>query len=419
MAQVKSIKGTHDILPNQTKDWQELEMQVHKTSNLYGYSEIRTPIIETASLFNRGVGEETDIVSKEMYSWEDKDKSIISLRPELTAPVVRSYIQHNLGGQSPLQRLYYIGPSFRRERPQKGRQRQFHQFGVEAIGSANPEQDAEVISLGWDILKSFGIKSLELKLSSIGSKSCRENFKSELVKYLNPFIPKLSEVSQRRLEKNPLRILDTKNKDEIEIVKSAPKIEQFYTKDDQNYFFSVQKFLNDLEISFKIDPLLVRGLDYYSQTTFEICSENLGAQDALLGGGRYNGLVGSLGGKDAPAVGFAAGMERVIIAAKNRKKISHKIPTVYAICTNDEAMGILQNSAKQLRRIGYKVICETLRRSMRSQMRDANKSNADYVMIIGDDEFNSRTIQLKDLKNGEQEKVDLEKIISYFKSLTF
>ena len=419
MAQVKSIKGTHDILPNQTKDWQELEMQVHKTSNLYGYSEIRTPIIETASLFNRGVGEETDIVSKEMYSWEDKDKSIISLRPELTAPVVRSYIQHNLGGQSPLQRLYYIGPSFRRERPQKGRQRQFHQFGVEAIGSANPEQDAEVISLGWDILKSFGIKSLELKLSSIGSKSCRENFKSELIKYLNPFIPKLSEVSQRRLEKNPLRILDTKNKDEIEIVKSAPKIEQFYTKDDQNYFFSVQKFLNDLEIPFKIDPLLVRGLDYYTQTTFEICSENLGAQDALLGGGRYNGLVGSLGGKDAPAVGFAAGMERVIIAAKNRKKISPKIPTIYAICTNDEAMGILQNSAKQLRNIGYKVICETLRRSMRSQMRDANKSNADYVMIIGDDEFNSRTIQLKDLKNGEQEKVDLEKIISYFKSLTF
>ena len=419
MAQVKSIKGTHDILPNQTKDWQELEMQVHKTSNLYGYSEIRTPIIETASLFNRGVGEETDIVSKEMYSWEDKDKSIISLRPELTAPVVRSYIQHNLGGQSPLQRLYYIGPSFRRERPQKGRQRQFHQFGVEAIGSANPEQDAEVISLGWDILKSFGIKSLELKLSSIGSKSCRENFKSELVKYLNPFIPKLSEVSQRRLEKNPLRILDTKNKDEIEIVKSAPKIEQFYTKDDQNYFSSVQKFLNDLEIPFKIDPLLVRGLDYYSQTTFEICSENLGAQDALLGGGRYNGLIGSLGGKDAPAVGFAAGMERVIIAAKNRKKISPKIPTIYAICTNDEAMGILQNSAKQLRNIGYKVICETLRRSMRSQMRDANKSNADYVMIIGDDEFNSRTIQLKDLKNGEQEKVDLEKIISYFKSLTF
>lgn len=419
MAQVKSIKGTHDILPNQTQNWQELEMQVHKTSNLYGYNEIRTPIIETASLFNRGVGEETDIVSKEMYSWEDKDKSIISLRPELTAPVVRSYIQHNLGGQSPLQRLYYIGPSFRRERPQKGRQRQFHQFGVEAIGSANPEQDAEVISLGWDILKSFGIKSLELKLSSIGSKSCRENFKSELIKYLNPFIPKLSEVSQRRLEKNPLRILDTKNKDEIEIVKSAPKIEQFYTNDDQNYFFSVQKFLNDLEIPFKIDPLLVRGLDYYTQTTFEICSENLGAQDALLGGGRYNGLVESLGGKDAPAVGFAAGMERVIIAAKNRKKISPKIPTIYAICTNDEAMGILQNSAKQLRSIGYKVICETLRRSMRSQMRDANKSNADYVMIIGDDEFNSRTIQLKDLKNGEQEKVDLEKIISYFKSLTF
>ena len=416
---IQSIKGTQDILPSEVHFWQEMERKIFEEMALFGFSEIRTPAFENTDLFSRSVGEQTDIVSKEMYTFEDRSGGSLTLKPEATASVVRAFIQHNLDKINTLTRLFYIDALFRRERPQKGRYRQFHQFGVEAIGSANPEQDAEVISLGWDILESFGIKSLELKLSSIGSKSCRENFKSELIKYLNPFIPKLSEVSQRRLEKNPLRILDTKNKDEIEIVKSAPKIEQFYTKNDQNYFFSVQKFLNDLEIPFKTDPLLVRGLDYYTQTTFEICSENLGAQDALLGGGRYNGLVESLGGKDAPAVGFAAGMERVIIAAENRKKISPKIPTIYAICTNDEAIGILQNSAKQLRSIGYKVVCETLRRSMRSQMRDANKSNADYVMIIGDDEFNSRTIQLKDLKNGAQEKVELDKIISYFKSLTF
>ena len=262
MKQFRSIKGTHDILPEQSIDWQELENQIHKTANLYGYGEIRTPIIENAALFNRGVGQETDIVSKEMYSWDDRDKSTISLRPEMTASVARSYIQHNLGSNSLLQRLYYIGPSFRRERPQKGRQRQFHQFGVEAIGSNNPEQDAEVISLGWNILKSFGIDTLELKISSIGSHNCRTNFKAELISYLSPFISELSAVSQKRLEKNPLRILDTKNEQEKQILKSAPKIEEFYTEDDKNYFLKVQQYVRDLKIPYKIDPLLVRGLDY-------------------------------------------------------------------------------------------------------------------------------------------------------------
>ncbi len=419
MNQVRSIKGTHDILPEQSKDWQELENQIHKTANLYGYGEIRTPIIENAALFNRGVGQETDIVSKEMYSWNDKDKSIISLRPEMTAPIVRSYIQHNLGSNSLLQRLYYIGPSFRRERPQKGRQRQFHQFGVEAIGSNYPEQDAEVISLGWSILKSFGIDTLELKISSIGSHSCRANFKAELISYLSPFISELSEISQRRLEKNPLRILDTKNEQEKRILKSAPKIEEFYTQEDKNYFLKVQQYLRDLKIPYKIDPLLVRGLDYYTQTTFEISSKNLGAQDALLGGGRYDGLIKVLGGRDTPAVGFAAGMERVLIAAEKRKRINNKNLFVYAICTHDESLGSLQKSSEELRNLGIKVICETLRRSMRAQMREANKCGADFAIIIGKEEFVNETIQVKNLIKGKQESINYQNLISYFKSLTF
>ena len=416
---VRTIKGTHDILPAQSGDWQDLETQIHKTANLHGYDEIRTPIIENAALFNRGVGEETDIVSKEMYSWIDKDKSTISLRPELTAPVARAYVQHNLGGQSLLQRLYYIGPSFRRERPQKGRQRQFHQFGVEAIGSDNPEQDAEVISIGWSILNSFGINELELNISSIGSEDCRTNYRQELINYLKPFIPQLSEVSQHRLKHNPLRILDTKNKDEIKIIASAPKIDNFYTKEDEIYFLTVQQYLDDLEIPYKINPLLVRGLDYYTQTTFEISSKKIGAQDALLGGGRYDGLIKSLGGNDVPAVGFAAGMERILIAADNRKRTDKQLSCIYIVCTDLSALGPLQQIAKNLRDLGIKVILETLRRSMKAQMREANKRNANYAIIVGEQEAIDKTVQLKNLNEGAQDTVNQNELISYFKSLTF
>ena len=293
MNQIRTIKGTHDVLPDNSKDWQRLEKIIHKNASLFGYNEIRTPIIEEAGLFNRGIGENTDIVSKEMYSWVDRDNTTIALRPEMTASVVRSFIQHSLGNQSSLQRLYYMGPSFRRERPQKGRQRQFHQFGVEAIGSNNPEQDAEVIALGWQILSEAGISNLELKLSSIGSEDCRKKYRNELVNFLKPYKSKLSKVSQQRLINNPLRILDTKNKDEIDIIKSSPKIEDFYTKEDRSHFKQVQDYLNAIEIPFSLDPLLVRGLDYYTQTTFEIISNDIGAQDALLGGGRYDGLIKS------------------------------------------------------------------------------------------------------------------------------
>ena len=419
MRQIRTIKGTHDILPEASKNWQNLEKIIHDSASLFGYKEIRTPIIEEAGLFNRGIGENTDIVSKEMYSWIDRDDKTIALRPEMTASVVRSYIQHNLGSQSALQRLYYLGPSFRRERPQKGRQRQFHQFGVEAIGSVNPEQDAEVIALGWEILSGVGINNLDLKISSIGSEECRNKYKNALLKFLKPKSSKLSDVSQYRLENNPLRILDTKNKNEIEIIKSAPKIEEFYTKEDQSHFKQIQDYLKALSIPFTIDPLLVRGLDYYTQTTFEIISNDIGAQNALLGGGRYDNLIMSLGGKDTPAVGFAAGMERILLAINKNDSNKKKLPTIYIVCVENEAIGLMQQIAKDLRSLGLKVLLETLRRSMKAQMREANKCNANYAIIIGGQEQINKTVQLKNLSDGIQETIDQKNLFAYFKSLTF
>ena len=419
MNQIRTIKGTHDILPENSKNWQRLEKIIHNNASLYGYEEIRTPIIEEAGLFNRGIGQDTDIVSKEMYSWVDRDKTNIALRPEMTASVVRSFIQHSLGSQSSLQRLYYMGPSFRRERPQKGRQRQFHQFGVEAIGSKNPEQDAEVIALGWDILSKTGINNLELRLSSIGSEDCRNRYRNALVKFLKPYTLQLSEVSQQRLINNPLRILDTKNKDEIDIIKSAPIIEEFYTKEDRNHFAQVKDYLKSIDIPFSLDPLLVRGLDYYTQTTFEIISNDIGAQDALLGGGRYDGLIESLGGKDTPAVGFAAGMERILLAIDSLEENEKMKKIIYMVCVEKDALGAVQQIAKELRKLDVNVVLETMRRSMKAQMREANKCDADYAIIIGEEEHNQKTVQVKNLNDGNQKTINQTDLFNYFKSLTF
>ena len=418
MDKIKTIKGTHDILPAFSHDWQNLEKIIRDSAKLFGYKEIRTPIIEQAKLFNRGIGEGTDIVSKEMYSWLDRDDRAIALRPEMTASVVRSFIQHNLGSQTPLQRLYYMGPSFRRERPQKGRQRQFHQFGVEAIGSNNPEQDAEVIILAWDILSKSGINNLELKLSSIGSDDCRNKYKNALIKFFEPHKNKLTDVSRERLKHNPLRILDTKNEEEINILKGAPVIGEFYTNEDREHFENLQEYLSAVNIPFILDPLLVRGLDYYTQTTFEIISNDIGAQDALLGGGRYNGLIRSLGGKDTPAVGFAAGMERILLATNNNENSGRKTQTIYIVCVEEDVLNSVQKIARELRALNFMVLTETLRRSMKAQMREANKCNADLAIIIGEQEKNDKTVQVKNLNDGSQQTIEQKNIFEHFKSLT-
>ena len=420
MNQIRNIKGTHDILPGDSRKWQELESIVHKVCSQFGYQEIRTPIIEETGLFSRSVGEETDIVSKEMYTWEDKDGTSLTLRPELTASVARSYIQHNLGGQSPIQRLFYMGPLFRRERPQKGRQRQFHQFGVEAFGSANPEQDAEVIAIAWHILSHCGlIDNTVLNLNSIGSSECRNAYRNALKDFISPHLDQLSETSQKRFINNPLRILDTKSEKELDLLKEAPKISNYYTEDDNAHIESLKIFLEEMDISFTINDRLVRGLDYYTKTVFEFNSSQLGAQDAILGGGRYDGLVEVLGGRPTPGIGFAAGMERFLIAMDDLDRDNNNsIVDIYFVCLDEKGLSKTLQLSNQLRNNGFKVIFDPLRRSMKSQLRDANRSGARYALILGETEMNDDTIGFKDLGQSTQKTILQSEVLNFFDNLT-
>ena len=409
----RTIKGTHDILPEDSVRWQELERVIHDVAASYGYSEIRTPIFENTNLFSRSIGEDTDIVSKEMYSWEDRSGGSLTLRPELTAPVARAYIQHNLGSKSPLQRMYYIGPLFRRERPQKGRQRQFHQFGIETFGSGFPEQDAEIIAVGNTIFSELGLKDISLKLNSLGSSTCRNKYTKALKDYLTPHKDSLSATSQKRLESNPLRILETKNPEEQKLIADAPSITDFWTADDKEHFSTVQNLLNGLNILYELDHQMVRGLDYYTRTTFEFISGNLGAQDAICGGGRYDGLVETLGGKSTPAIGFAAGMERILLSMDIGKDDA-KENTVYLINLVESASGQALFIANELRELGCYVIMDTLRRSLKAQLRDANRIGAVKAVIMGEEELKNKTVQIKDLSSGEQEEIVMNDLVKHF-----
>lgn len=409
----RTIKGTHDILPEDSVRWQELERVIHDVAASYGYSEIRTPIFENTNLFSRSIGEDTDIVSKEMYSWEDRSGGSLTLRPELTAPVARAYIQHNLGSKSPLQRMYYIGPLFRRERPQKGRQRQFHQFGIETFGSGFPEQDAEIIAVGNTIFSELGLKDISLKLNSLGSSTCRNKYTKALKDYLTPHKDSLSATSQKRLESNPLRILETKNPEEQKLIADAPSITDFWTADDKEHFSTVQNLLNGLNILYELDHQMVRGLDYYTRTTFEFISGNLGAQDAICGGGRYDGLVETLGGKPTPAIGFAAGMERILLSMDIGRDDA-KENTVYMINLVESASGQALFIANELRELGCYVIMDTLRRSLKAQLRDANRIGAVKAVIMGEEELKNKTVQIKDLSSGEQEEIVMNDLVKHF-----
>ena len=420
MNQIRNIKGTHDILPENSHKWQELESIVKNVCYRFGYQEIRTPIFEETGLFSRSVGEETDIVSKEMYTWEDRDGTSLTLRPELTASVVRSFIQHNLGGQSPIQRLFYMGPLFRRERPQKGRQRQFHQFGVEAFGSANPEQDAEIIAIAWHILSQCGlIENTVLNLNSIGSGECRNAYRNALKDYISPHLDQLSETSQKRFINNPLRILDTKSERELDLLKDAPKISNYYTEDDDTHLESLKNFLEAMNIPFTINHRLVRGLDYYTKTVFEFNSSQLGAQDAMLGGGRYDGLVEMLGGRPTPGIGFAAGMERFLIAMDDQDRGNNdSIVDIYFVCLDEKGLPLTLQLSNELRNNGFKVIFDPLRRSMKSQLRDANRSGARFALILGETEMNDNAIGFKDLKQGTQKTIAQSEVTNFFDNLT-
>ena len=415
---IQSIKGTKDILPNQSHGWQALKVIIRSTMNNYGYKEIRTPAFERTELFSRGVGEETDIVSKEMYSWTDQGGEKLTLKPDLTAPVVRAFIQHNLREQSPINKLYYIDTLFRRERPQKGRYRQFHQFGIEAFGSENPEIDAEVIAIALAVLNKLGLEGLTLKLNSIGSPECRTLYRQAIRSYLKPYLNDLSEISQRRFDKNPLRILDTKIPHEIEILNDIPNVSDSWTPEDKAHFEELKSLLDAMDIQYSLAPRLVRGLDYYTRTTFEITSSALGAQDALCGGGRYDGLVKTLGGKATPGIGFAAGMERILLAMGNFDSNINNTQ-LYIVGLGDTVRPIVVKLAEILRQNNMSTNFDPLRRSLKAQMREANKADARYAILIGDQELESGEVELKDLSTGDQEKIALDKLVDHINSLPF
>ncbi len=411
---IKAITGTKDILPSEIRKWYHLENLVKKIFHNFNYSEIRTPVFEETSLFARGIGEETDIVSKEMYTFRDRSDTSITLKPEMTAGVVRAFIEHSLGEKQPLTKVFYISPMFRQERPQAGRFRQFHQFGAEALGSPSPLLDAEMIEMAYEILKSLGLKDLNVKINSLGIPSARENYKNELRKYLSDKKHKLTEESKIRFEKNILRIFDSKAEQDQAIMKNAPLLLDYLDEESKNDFEVVKAYLKNLDIPFEVEPKLVRGLDYYTKTTFEIISGKVGAQSSLCGGGRYDLLVEELGGKPTPGVGFAAGMERILLACENENVLNLPEPfiDIYIVRIDNELTLKISELASYLRKNDLKVDYDYLNRSVKAQMREANKMNARFVLFIGGDEFKNEELVLKNLSTGQQENIKLNELNS-------
>ena len=351
-----------------------------------------------------------------MYIWDDKNGEKIALRPELTAPVVRSFIQNNLANNNAITRLSYFDSAFRRERPQKGRQRQFYQFGIEAFGSKFPEQDAEVIAIAYNIYKNFGIKDVTVKINSLGSLESKNKFSIAILKSLKPFKHMLTKIEQTKLEKNPMRLFDSKDKNTQSILKKhAPKMIDFISIDDKNHFNDLQEILSKMNIPFVVHQGLVRGLDYYTRTAFEIVSQSIGAQDALCGGGRYDNLVESLGGKSTPAVGFAAGFERLLLLLNKKNKKT--TIDIYLILIGEKTIPLGYKLATDLRNnlSNLKIVTETCRRSLKSQIKYANQLNARHTIIIGENELMKKEAQIKNMTNGEQANINLEHIVDYLK----
>ncbi|MDD3715978.1 MAG: histidine--tRNA ligase [Candidatus Marinimicrobia bacterium] len=403
MQELKNIKGTHDILPTGIAKWQKIEKVLQKVFTAFCYKEIRTPVFENTALFARGVGEFSDIVSKEMYTFNDKGGESLTLRPELTAPVARSYIQHHFWQDAPVHKLWYLGPLFRQERPQAGRQRQFHQYGVEVIGSSLPEADAEVIALAYSIYRELGLKNFALHINSIGSTDTRKNYTDLLQKTLEAQRQDLCDTCKQRFDVNILRLFDCKNPGCAQIMKNhAPSILDHLSREDAEHFTRVRELLDAMMIPYEVNPALVRGLDYYTRTTFEIKGTALGAQDALCGGGRYDNLLRELDGPDTPAVGFAAGMERLILAmeAEGLFAEDEEGMDLYLAPMDSRALDTAMPLAQSLREAGYSVYVDLLGRSVKAMLREANRKKARHTAVIGEDEIKNRRLQLKSMFNN-------------------
>lgn len=409
--------GMFDILPDETPAWRALEQIIHEEAARFNFEEIRTPILEQTELIKRGVGQLTDIVTKEIFAFTKGDSNYV-LRPELTAPVVRSFVQHHLAQRGGTQKLYYIGPMFRAERPQKGRQRQFHQFGVEIIGSDNPIADVECMAFMMGIYKRIGIQNFSLKINSVGDPESRDAYKTVLRNYLEPYFDRLSELSQQRFEKNPMRILDSKEPEDQEFIKNAPIISDHLNEESKLHFEKVCEYLSALNIEYTIDPLLVRGMDYYTRTAFELTSPDLGSQDALAGGGRYDLLVEEIGGQPTPAVGFAAGMERLLIACDELdiNLAQENSVDIYIITLGDTARNWAVSALSKFREAGISATMDYTGRSMRAQMKDANRENAIHALIVGDNELEQGIFTLRNMLESTEDSLSLEQIFSALSS---
>ncbi len=413
----KAPRGTFDILPQEHAYWKYADEKASSLCQLYGYLPLSTPIFEDAQLFIKTVAGGTDIVDKEMYVFEDKSGQKLALRAELTAPVCRAYLEHGLFNLVQPVKLYYIGPAFRYERPQFGRYRQHHQFGFEALGEADPALDAEVIEMAQQFFYSLGLSQLSIQLNSIGCKVCRPGYLEVLKQHYSSYTDRLCPDCKVRLAKNPLRLLDCKKESCQEIAKTAPKISDYLCPECQLHFQSVQKYLRATGIPFQLNHRLVRGLDYYTRTVFEVEPRNTGGQSTLGGGGRYDDLIDELGGNPTPAVGFATGLERIILSLKEQKTEIPESPKPDAFIAylGEEAKVEAMKIASALRKAGIAIITATGDKSLRGQMRQANSLGAAYALILGEQEISNQNVVLRDMKSGEQKTIPMAEIAGIIK----
>ncbi len=414
---IQSVKGTRDLLPGETGLWQRVEDEARRVFAAYNFREIRTPILEQTALFARSVGTDTDIVTKEMYTFEDRDSEALTLRPEATASVVRAYIEHGLYNEGGIHKLYYFGPMFRRERPQKGRYRQFYQIGAEVLGSDHPTIDAEVLEMLMLLLERLGLKEFKLLINSVGCAKCRPEYLKKLRHALEEVKAQLCADCQRRAHTNPLRVLDCKIEADQPVIERLPHILDHLCPECRQHFECVTTELEERGVAFEIVPRLVRGLDYYTRTTFEITSGLLGAQNALLGGGRYDGLSEMLGGPPAPGFGFAIGQDRLVLTVEESAGIELKPPLdVYVAWMGEAARGPAMRLTRELRREGVSAETSFQQVKLKKSVGLANKLRVRHTVIIGEDEVASGQYQLKDMETGEQKAVDKGQLAAAIKA---
>ncbi|WP_099187787.1 histidine--tRNA ligase [Tepidibacter mesophilus] len=416
---IKAPRGTKDILPKDSYKWTHVENLFRQVCALFGYEEIRTPVFESTDLFKRGVGETTDIVQKEMYSFQDNGGRDITLKPEGTAGAVRAFIENKIYADAQPSKLYYITPCFRYERPQAGRMRQFHQFGVEAFGSESASIDAEVMALAMEFFKRVGLEKLELRINSIGCPKCRNEYNDKLRSYLKEKLDKLCNTCQTRYEKNPLRILDCKNESCQSEIKDAPLMIDNICGDCKDHFEKVKVYLNKMDINYIVDPKIVRGLDYYTKTAFEIISQDIGAQSTVCGGGRYDGLVEQLEGPKTPGIGFAIGVERLLLTLENN---NIEIPKedgidIFVVTIGEKAEIESFKILKSLRENNISCDKDHVGKSVKAQFKYSDKINAKYTIVLGDDEIEKNLATLKNMQTSEQTEIKLSEIADVLKKM--